>query len=350
MPADQRDVPRRSGGAPSRLRLPPGLALGGTGLAQHAGGPANAAELVAAAWADGVRYFDTAPMYGGGRSERWLGDALRPFPREEYVLSTKVGRLVRRGEPQLPGEDRLWRFDFSAAAVARCVEESLERLGVDRLDVVLLHDPDQFLPGAIEQAWPVLERLRADGVVGAIGVGTTRADVLARLLGEVELDLALLAGRLSLVDGEAAEDVLPLVTERRVELVVASALHAGLVDGRDSGQFHYAPTPPAVVRRVAAIRAVCDRYATPIGAVALQLVLAVPGVSTVLTGAADAAQWRQNLGWSRYPVPPELWQELAARGLLALELPATLATASPVGPVTAGRHQRPSRPPTPPRS
>lgn len=315
----------RSAGPPALpLGQPKGLALGGTGVAEHPGGQPNADALVEAAWADGVRYFDTAPMYGGGVSERLMGRALAAHPRADFVLSSKVGRLVRGDEPVPPGADPLWRFDFSADGIRRSVEESLQRLGVDRLDIAFLHDPDAFLDVATAESYPALERLRDEGLVGRIGVGVCQVPTLLHLLRATEVEVALLAGRLSLVDGEAADEVLPLVVEQDVTLVVASVLHAGLVDGRDSGQLHYAPTPPEVVARVAAVKEVCDRHATPIGAVALQFVLARPEVAMVLTGAADVDQWRQNLAWSRWPVPADLWQELAAAGLLALDPPAAL--------------------------
>lgn len=307
------------------LGQPKGLALGGTGIGDHPGGQANADALVAAAWDAGNRYFDTAPMYGGGTAERWMGRALAAYPRDAYVLSSKVGRLVRRdGEVVPPGENPLWRFDFSAGGIRRSVEESLDRLGVDRLDVAFVHDPDAFLGTATVESLPALQALREEGLVGRIGAGVCQVPTLLHLLRTTDIEVALLAGRLSLVDGEAVAEVLPLVAERGVTLVIASALNAGLVDGRDSGQLHYAPTPPAVVAQVAAIKDVCDRHRTPIGAVALQGVLALPEVAMVLTGAADAAQWRQNLAWSRWSVPPDLWQELSAHGLLAYDLPPTL--------------------------
>jgi D-threo-aldose 1-dehydrogenase len=300
------------------LGQPKGLALGGTGVAEHPGGQRNADATSASAWDDGVRYFDTAPMYGGGVSERLMGRALAPYPRADFVLSSKVGRLVRGDEPVPAGEDPLWRFDFSADGIRRSVEESLQRLGVDRLDVAYVHDP------VTSESWPALQRLRDEGLVGRIGVGVCQVPTLLHLLRTTEVQVALLAGRLSLVDGEAVDEVLPLVAEQDVTLVVASALHAGLVDGRDSGQLHYAPTPPSVVARVAAVKDVCDRYETPIGAAALQLVLALPEVAMVLTGAADVEQWRQNLAWSRWPVPCDLWRELSSAGLLSIDLPLAL--------------------------
>ncbi|GAA1430097.1 aldo/keto reductase [Microlunatus lacustris] len=303
---------------------PKGLALGGTGIGEHRGGQHNARALVEAAWEDGVRYFDTAPMYGGGASERLMGRALARYPRSEFVLSSKVGRLVRGDEPIRPGEDPLWRFDFSADAIRRSVEESLVRLGTDRLDIALVHDPDAFLPTVTAASYPALQKLRDEGLVGRIGVGVCQVPTLLHLLRSLEVDVALLAGRLSLVDGEAACEVLPLVAEQGVSLVAASVLHAGLVDGRDSGQLHYASTPGPVVAKVATVKEICDRYATPIAAVAVQLVLAVPDVAMVLTGVADRSQWRQNLAWSRWPVPPDLWQELASRDLIAFEPPPSL--------------------------
>jgi D-threo-aldose 1-dehydrogenase len=161
-----------AGSANQPLGQPKGLALGGTGVAEHPGGQGNADVLVAAAWEDGVRYFDTAPMYGGGVAERLMGRALATYPRTDYVLSSKVGRLVRGDEAVPPGEDPLWRFAFSAAGIRRSVEESLSRLGVDRLDVAFLHDPDAFLGVATHEGYPALERLRDEGLVGRIGVGS----------------------------------------------------------------------------------------------------------------------------------------------------------------------------------
>jgi D-threo-aldose 1-dehydrogenase len=306
------------------LGQPKGLALGGTGIAEHPGGQPNADALIAAAWDDGVRYFDTAPMYGGGVSERLMGQALAAYPRADFVLSSKVGRLVRGDEPVPAGEDPLWRFDFSADGIRRSVEESLQRLGVDRLDVAFVHDPDAFLDIATTESYPALQRLRDEGLVGRIGVGVCQVPTLLHLLRSTEVEVALLAGRLSLVDGEAVDEVLPMVAEQGVTLVVASALHAGLVDGRNSGQLHYAPTPPEVVSQVAAIKEVCDRHQTPIGAAALQLVLALPQVAMVLTGATSTDQWRQNLAWSRWPVPAGLWRELSSAGLLSHDLPLAL--------------------------
>lgn len=311
--------------APFAFAQPKGLALGATAITAHPAGQANADELVRAAWDSGVRYYDTAPMYGGGRSEELLGEALRHYPRDAFTLSSKVGRLVRRDEPILPLESELWRYDFSRDGIRRSVDESLTRLGTDRLDLAYIHDPDAFIRVALTESHSALEELRDEGVIGGIGVGITHADTLAKFIDLVDLDAVLLAGRLSLIDGEAADRVLPLAAERGVAVVIASALHAGLVDGRDSGTFHYLPTPPEIVQRVARIRVLCDRYGVPIGAAALQFVLALPEVSMVLTGTADAAQWAENLAWSRIPIPAELWTELDAAGLLALPLPRALA-------------------------
>lgn len=303
---------------------PKGLALGATAITGHPGGQANADDLVRTAWDSGVRYYDTAPMYGGGRSEELLGHALRPYPRDAFTLSSKVGRLVRRDEPILPLESELWRYDFSRDGIRRSVDESLARLGTDRLDLAYIHDPDAFIRVALTESHSALEELRDEGVIGAIGVGITHADTLAKFIDLVDLDAVLLAGRLSLVDGEASEQVLPLAAERGVAVVIASALHAGLVDGADSGSFHYQPTPTEIVDRVARIKTVCDRHDVPIGAAALQFVLAIPEVSMVLTGTADAEQWTENLAWSRTPIPAALWAELDADALLSLPLPTAL--------------------------
>ncbi|MCS4277527.1 D-threo-aldose 1-dehydrogenase [Mycetocola sp. BIGb0189] len=301
-----------------------GLALGATSLIHHADPQANSDDLVDAAWDAGIRYFDTAPMYGGGASEKLFGPSLTRYPREEYVLSSKVGRLVRDGEPVLEHEDALWRYDFSADGIRRSVDASLARLGVDRLDIAYIHDPDRFYDQASTESYAALQELRAEGVIGAIGVGITQAPMLARFLREIELDAALLAGRFSLVDSEALDEVIPLVREQGVTLSIASTLHAGLVDGKDSGHFHYQPTPPAIVERVAAIHALSERYGVPIGAVAIQYVLGYPEVDMILTGVADRGQLNQNLSWASWEIPAELWAELDASGLVSAPIPTTL--------------------------
>ncbi len=299
-----------------RSRQPKGLALGATAIARSGLSQANADATVASAWAAGIRYFDTAPMYGGGRSELMLGRALAAYPRDSFTLSSKVGRLVRRDEPKMPGEDELWRYDFSKDGVIRSLEESLARLGQDYLDIVYIHDPDAFVAEASSTAYQALISLREDGRLGAIGVGMTQVPALQALVQRIDLDVILVAGRFSLIDNEAKEELLPLCQRQEVDVVLAQTLHGGLIDGRQPTTFHYRPTPPDVRAGVRRIANVCGRYEVPLPAVAFNYVLADPAVAVVLTGPENPQQLDDNLFWSRLEVPAPLWQELAERSLI----------------------------------
>jgi D-threo-aldose 1-dehydrogenase len=279
-----------------------------------------ATECLQAGWDSGFRYFDTAPMYGSGLSEVRLGRALSGRPRSAYLLSTKVGRLVRPDHPDGAGTGG-WIYDFSADGIRRSLDESLTRLGVDRVDLVYLHDPDEYFKQAIDEAWPVLAGWRDQGVVGAVGVGMTQAPMLTRFIREADPDLVLAAGVYSLLDHQALDALLPAAADRGVRVVVAQALHGGLIDGVTASEFHYRPTPPEIRSRVARIAAVCRRHEVPTAAAALQFPLGHPAVAGVLTGPATAEQVRQNLSWMRTPMPAALWDELRADGLLSAQVP-----------------------------
>lgn len=303
-----------------------GLALGTASLARAEHDPVdNARAVVNDAWDRGVRYFDTAPMYGGGVAETLFGAAIAGRERDQYAVSTKVGRLVRQGEPVLPLESELWRYDFSRSGIRRSMEESLERLGLDRIDIAYIHDPDAFLDQAVHESYAELRAMRDEGIIGAIGVGITKADLLADLMERIDLDAAILAGRMSLIDPSALERVLPLVREQGVALVVAAALHGGLVDGVNPPDFHYSPTPPHIRERVARIAEVAARHGVALPALAFAWVLAYPEVAMVLTGPADTSQVASNWQWATADVPPTVWHELDESGLLPARRPAALA-------------------------
>lgn len=230
------------------------LSLGGAALGNLfsplSDGTARGA--VDAAWDAGIRYFDTAPHYGLGLSERRMGAALRDRPRDAYTLSTKVGRIL---EPWEGGGDDLAqgfavpashrrRWDFSADGVRRSIEASLERLGLDRIDIAYLHDPDDHGEQALSQAYPALERLRAEGVVRAIGVGMNQTSLLARFLRESDVDAVLCAGRYSLLDQGAAEELLPEAAARGRSVVVGGVFNSGLLaDPRPGATYDYAAAP-----------------------------------------------------------------------------------------------------------
>lgn len=292
---------------------------------------ADAEQAVAAAWESGVRYFDTAPHYGLGLSERRLGRALRGRPRDQYVLSTKVGRLLRPA-PEPAGDDlahgfavpatrhRVW--DFSAAGVRRSIEDSLERLGLDRIDVVYLHDPDDHAEQALAEAYPELARLRAEGVVGAIGVGMNQAELLTRFVRETDLDAVLLAGRYSLLDQRGLTELLPLAAERGAGVVIGGVFNSGLLaDPHPGATFDYAAAPAELIARALDLKAVCEKHGVPLRAAALRFPFGHPAVVSVLVGTRNAGEARDAAAMLRHPVPAELWAELKDRDLLPPDVP-----------------------------
>ncbi|MGW2861661.1 aldo/keto reductase [Streptomyces sp. NPDC001205] len=274
---------------------------------------------VDAAWDAGIRYFDTAPHYGLGLSERRLGAALRCRPRDAYTLSTKVGRIL---EPREGGGDDLAagfavpathrrRWDFSADGVRRSLETSLERLGLDRIDIAYLHDPDDHGDQALREAYPALERLRAQGVVGAIGVGMNRTGLLVRFLRETDVDAVLCAGRYSLLDQGAARELLPEAAARGRHVVVGGVFNSGLLaDPRPGATYDYAAAPPELVERALRIKAVCADHGVPLRAAALAFPLRDPAVASVLVGARSAAEVADTAAMFTTPVPDALWEEL----------------------------------------
>lgn len=257
-------------------------------------GDDEAQAAVDAAWEAGIRAFDTAPHYGLGLSERRLGAALRSRPRAEYVVSTKVGRLLDP-VPGPVGDDLAngfavpattrRRWDFSAGGVRRSLEESLTRLGLDRIDIVYLHDPDHHMDLALREALPELARLRAEGVVGAIGAGMNHSAPLTRFVREADIDVVLLAGRYTLLDQRALDDLLPAAVERAVSVVVGGVFNSGLLaDPRPGARFDYKPVSPDVLDRALHIQAVCEEHDTPLRAAALRFPFGHSAVASVLIG------------------------------------------------------------------
>lgn len=288
----------------------------------------TAQATVGAAWDQGIRYFDTAPHYGLGLSERRLGRALRGRPRDAYVVSTKVGRIL---EPVAAGSEpdrddafavpaayeRRW--DFSADGVRRSLDESLARLGLDRVDVVYVHDPDEHMKAALTQALPALARLRAQGVVRAIGVGMNSAAALNRFVAEADIDVVLLAGRYTLLEQAALDDLLPRCVERDVAVVVGGVFNSGLLAYArppDDVTYNYAAAPQDLLARARRIAEVCERYGVTLPQAALQFPAAHPAVRCVLVGARSPEEVDTDAALARAPVPRELWPDLVREGLL----------------------------------
>jgi D-threo-aldose 1-dehydrogenase len=271
----------------------------------------TARATIEAAWERGVRLFDTAPLYGSGLSERRLGAALRGQPRDSFVLSTKVGRLLRPGEPDLLyfGTPPLGPvFDFGYEATLRSLEESLERLGLDRVDVALIHDPDLHMDEALVGACTALARLRDEGTIRAVGVGMNHVEPLLRFAREADVDCMLVAGRFTLLDRPALPELLPLCVERGIQVIAGGVLNSGLLAGGTT--FDYRPAPPERVERTRELEAVCAGHGVPLAAAALQFPLRHPAVASVLIGARSAAEIENDLDLLELPIPDGLWDAL----------------------------------------
>jgi D-threo-aldose 1-dehydrogenase len=288
------------------------LALGTAPIAglYHAVDDETAHAVVERAWDLGVRYFDTAPLYGVGLAERRLGAAVRDKPREELVVSTKVGRLLRPGESRWhSGPQLVDYFDFSREAALRSLEASLERLGLDRVDIALVHDPDDHVEEALAGAFSALRRLRDEGVVRAIGVGANHPEVLCRFAREADPDCFLVAGRYTVLDRSAAGELLPLCEARGIAVIAGGVLNSGILAGGDT--FDYQTAPPEVIERVARLRQTCARHSVPLTAAALQFPLRHPAVAAVLVGCSTPEEVAEDVRLSSLEVPEALWEDLA---------------------------------------
>jgi D-threo-aldose 1-dehydrogenase len=281
----------------------------------------QAEATVAAAWAAGIRYFDTAPHYGLGLSEQRLGAALSAYDRAEFVVSTKVGRLLEPLDPPrsvddegfaVPGTHRR-TWDFSRDGVLRSLSQSLERLGLDRVDIVYLHDPDDHWRQALDEAYPTLEALRAEGVVESIGAGMNQSAMLASFVHHTDMDLLMLAGRYTLLDRAAADDLLPACLEGGARIVDAGAFNSGLLarsrPTRDA-HYDYAAVAPDMLARAQALADVCTRHGVDLPAAALQFPLRHPAVVSVCVCARSPEQIRRNAELFVAPIPDELWDAL----------------------------------------
>lgn len=293
---------------------------------------AEATATVDAGWDLGIRYYDTAPHYGLGLSERRLGAALAGRSRDEYVLSTKVGRLLRPLDPPrerdtegfaVPGDQRrVW--DFSRDGIHRSLEESLGRLGLDRVDIAYLHDPDDHYEEVIQTGYPALEELRAEGVVRAIGAGMNQVEMLAEFVRHTDMDVLMLAGRYTLLEQDALDDLLPECQRRGVAVVAAGVFNSGLLARpRPAGdaKYDYADAPPALIARATALAEVCERHGVTLPQAALAFPLAHSAVVSVCVGARSPRQMGRNAELFGSRVPDALWAELKSGGLLRADAP-----------------------------
>jgi D-threo-aldose 1-dehydrogenase len=295
--------------------------------------PVVAQAALARAWKSGIRYFDVAPHYGLGLAERRLGEALSGFDRNEFVVSTKVGRLLTprdNANGELDEEEFDVRADYhrtrdySRDGVLRSVEDSLERMGLSRMDILFVHDPDDYYREAMEGAFPALEELRSQGVISSYGAGMNQADMLDDFVRNTDLDVVLLAGRYSLFEQDALDTLLPHATERGVSVVAGGVFNSGLLaENRPAPgiTYNYEPAPAAVLERVNRIADVCEAHGVALPAAAIQFPLAHPAIATVCVGVRAPEHIDRNLELFDVDIPGALWQDLVSEGLLRADAP-----------------------------
>ncbi|MEO8666877.1 MAG: aldo/keto reductase [Bauldia sp.] len=312
------------------------LGLGGATLA---GNMAHATDedgriLVLSAYDQGIRYFDTAPFYGYGRSERLLGDGLRK--QTDWVLSSKVGRRLRPNhKPRDPAD--LWQnplpfepfFDYSYDGVMRSYEDSLQRLGLNHIDIAYIHDVDayshgaEYQPGmfrlAMQGAYKALEKLRAAGDIKAIGLGVNQAQPISDALQHGQWDVFLLAGRYTLLEQEPLHTLFPALEKHGASVVIGGPFNSGILVGRET--WNYAKAPAEVMTRVKAIAAICDAHKVPLGAAALQFPLAHPLVSATIPGPRSPTEFNEIVEWWNTPIPAGLWRDLKTEKLVDAAAP-----------------------------
>jgi D-threo-aldose 1-dehydrogenase len=289
---------------------------------------AQALQVIEHAWDAGIRFFDTAPLYGHGLAEIRLGRFLRGKPRDEFVLCSKVGRLLRADAPPEPGQAFRGTppvnpmFDFSYDGVMRSVEESLERLGLQRIDVLHIHDPDDYYEEALNGAYRALDRLRADGTIRAVGAGMNQAEMLTRFAHDGNFDCFMEAGRYTLLDQVALKELLPVCLERGIAIIAAGVYNSGvLADPKPGAHYNYADAPALVIERAQRMRAVCERHGVPLKAAAVQFPMGHPAVTAVVVGCRSKSQLEETLRMFELDIPHELWDDLKADGLLGREVP-----------------------------
>ena len=290
----------------------------------------QALDTIERAWQSGIRYYDTAPFYGHGLSEEYLGRLLPSVPRHQFLVSTKVGRVLVDGPPGetlfegIPQRQVVPDLSYSAALAS--LEGSRARLGLDRIDVALVHDPEGRHDEAMHGAYRALVDLRKDGVVSAIGVGMNWSGPLARFASEGDFDCMLCAGRYSLLEQNSLDDLLPIALERSMSLILGGVFNSGLlIAPGPRSTYNYAPAPPELIDRARQLETICRDFDVPLRAAALQFVLAHPAVTTVVVGTRTPAEVNDTLSLFAINVPTDLWAALRRRGLLREDAPVPTA-------------------------
>ncbi|MBO9652319.1 MAG: aldo/keto reductase [Variovorax sp.] len=301
----------------------------------------EAERTIEAAWQLGVRYFDTAPLYGHGLSEVRFGRFLRTQPRDGFVLSTKVGRLLSP-DPDPPAERDGYvgglplapRFDYSFDGALRSIAESLQRLQIHRIDIAFIHDIDRHTHGdaqpvrfreAMDGAYRALHRLRGEGVLGAIGIGVNEWQACRDALGEGDFDCLMLAGRYTLLDNAAAAELVPLCVAKGVRLILAGVFNSGILASASGvaadARFDYQPADRQILEKALHIRRICNEFGVALPAAALQFAMACRCAAAVVVGARSAAEITQSVAHRDAPIPAAFWEALVVEGLLPAGLP-----------------------------
>jgi len=294
-----------------------GLGLGPIGGLYTPVGDAQAQATLDRAWEHGLRLFDTAPLYGSGLSERRAGAALSQRPRDEFVLSTKVGRLL---VPAGTDTEDLWpeargdvapQFDFSYDGVMRSFEASLDRLGLGRIDILHIHDPDHHFDEALAGALKALAQLRSQGLIGAIGAGMNQAEMLTAFAKHGGFDCFLLAGRFTLLDRRGADELLPLCAKEGIGVIAAGVYQSGLLaDPRPGATENYQPAGAASIAKALALKELCESHGVPLRAAAIQFPFRHPAISCVIVGVRTPDEVDDAVEMFRHPIPDDLWAAL----------------------------------------
>ena len=295
--------------------------------------------MIQSAWDAGIRYYDTAPMYGHGLSELRCGQSLRWKDRSEFVLSSKVGRRLvpaRRSEIEFAPWNNAApfrvEFDYSYDGTMRAFEDSLQRMALESMDICFIHDIDVFTRGdeqpevfrtAMDGCWQALSRLRDEGAVAAIGVGVNEWEVCEAALRQRDFDCFLLAGRYTLLEQESLDTFLPLCEERGAAVTVGGGFNSGILatGAKPGAKYNYSPAPSGIMQKVEKIEAVCNAHDVPLPAAAMQFVVAHPAVPSFIAGTRTVEQLQRNLEWFSYPIPADFWSELKNDGLLRDDAP-----------------------------
>ena len=276
-------------------------------------------ETILTAVDNGINFIDTAPHYGKGTSERRIGRALAGRDRSTLVISTKIGRLL---VPSTTDIDDFFmdadntverKFDFSASGVRQSLEGSLERLGIDSVEILFIHDPDQNADAAIIEAYPELDRMRSEGIIKAIGVGMNQCETPTRVIKETDIDMVLIAGRYSLLDQRALIELLPTAVERNVDIIAAGVFNSGILANPVKGStYDYVPASEELLAKAVRIREVLDGHQVSLTSAALQFPLRHPAVKSVLVGCRSAAEVKTNIDAFNAPIENKVWDDLVS--------------------------------------